>query len=204
MKVDTPFQPGYAFLISVVLHALLVGAFGTLRHWPAFKKEIAMPKGDRVEVYLGSATLQRARVASKAPLSARKGDVLRKSSPAIHEQKEVQSPGASTKADFGQSDGEEASAEARYVAEFRAWIDQRKKYPRVARELGQQGRVIILLRVLKSGAIVDSQIEEASPFDRLNQAALELVAESGVFRPLPGTISKESLSLRVPIEYRVD
>jgi protein TonB len=56
------------------------------------------------------------------------------------------------------------------------------KYPRVAVRLGQEGTVLVKMRVAVDGTVAEAWVSESSGYERLDQAALDAVAD-WLFRP---------------------
>jgi TonB family protein len=88
-----------------------------------------------------------------------------------------------------------------YLGELRELIDSRKVYPLQARRLGQTGIVEITFTLTADGHIMNARISQASPYQRLNEAALATVNEIRHFRPIPREIGEESMTVKVPMRY---
>lgn len=82
-------------------------------------------------------------------------------------------------------------------------IDQHKVYPREALAREEEGKVIVGLTLERSGQVVASQVEEPSPFSRLNEAALQTIKMVGQFPPVPSTIATP-LHLHVPLVFKIE
>lgn len=95
------------------------------------------------------------------------------------------------------------SGSLRYQDELFLLFESRKSYPQAARRLNQQGKVLISLRVWANGTIDGEKVVEASPYPRLNQAALGLVQQVGKFKPLPEGSGPYATFL-LPIEYSIN
>ncbi len=101
----------------------------------------------------------------------------------------------------GEKNGLEASVKERYLYELRTLIEGRKIYPRFARSLRETGRVMVRFQVLRDGQIEGIELASGSSFQRLNQAAIELIKGIGKYRPIPGELVADKLTLELPIEY---
>lgn len=88
-----------------------------------------------------------------------------------------------------------------YLSALRARIEQRKQYPMQAKRLGQSGVVEVSFTVTQRGHIIRPRVTRASPFQRLNDSALEVVANLGTFDPLPAEFGQEELEVTLPIRY---
>ena len=105
---------------------------------------------------------------------------------------------------LGVANGRDADALERYLYELRVLIEGRKTYPFASRQMREAGRVTLRFEILKDGTIRGVQVAEGSPYARLNEAARQLVASLGSFRPLPAGHAEESLPVDLPILYRLD
>jgi periplasmic protein TonB len=105
---------------------------------------------------------------------------------------EVSIPG-----DFSIPGGEVAA----YVGEVARAIDRRKRYPRESRLRGEEGKVVLSLRIKPSGIIEESHVEISSEFNALNLAALETVRGIEQLPPIPK--GHAFLRIEVPIIFRI-
>jgi len=103
-----------------------------------------------------------------------------------------------------------AAADATAAPELSAYIEavlkmihRRKIYPPEAIDRGEEGRVLIGVSVARSGEVLETRIEEPSPFSRLNQAALQTVSGVKAFPPLPSGLA-EPFHMHIPLVYRVE
>ncbi|UOF01291.1 energy transducer TonB [Bdellovibrio reynosensis] len=101
----------------------------------------------------------------------------------------------------GVADGAEVSPEDRYLYELKKLLERRKRYPMMAKRMGQSGKVTMRFTLNADGSLSASEIIEKSPFDTLNQAAVELVKGIDGMKPFPKEIQRGSWSITVPIEY---
>lgn len=102
---------------------------------------------------------------------------------------------------LGVANGKATSEKERYVYELRMLLEGRKTYPRLARQMREEGKVLLHVEILSNGEIRTVQIKEPSSYKRLNEAAVHLVSEIRQYRPIPKTISEASLRIEIPIEY---
>ncbi|HMN68329.1 MAG TPA: energy transducer TonB [Bdellovibrionales bacterium] len=89
-----------------------------------------------------------------------------------------------------------------YASLVSALIEKNKIYPRAALEREEEGRVLIAVTIARDGSVIAAEIEEASPFSSLNEAALSSVRGIGRFPPLPERVS-DPVHLHVPLSYRI-
>jgi protein TonB len=88
-----------------------------------------------------------------------------------------------------------------YAAGLRAAIDALKDYPALSRARHETGRVKVAFTVQKDGLITNVRVNEASSFNRLNEAALSSVRSLGKFRPVPDSVSIGKWDAIVPLDY---
>jgi TonB family protein len=107
----------------------------------------------------------------------------------------------------GGEGGNDASVRAvisRYEQLLSGWIDRHKIYPADALRQGLQGRVVVRLRVTRTGSVVMKSIERSSGHRALDQAVLETVTRSA---PMPAVPSEypggEQLEFLIPISFTV-
>ena len=77
------------------------------------------------------------------------------------------------------------------------------KYPPLSRRLGEEGKVLLKVRVLADGNPASVDLEKSSSFDRLDEAAKQAVAR---WRFIPAKRGDEAIeaSVIVPIVFRLD
>lgn len=133
-------------------------------------------------------------------LTAEKKMTLKETEITTQEQKK--SNIISTSINSGDSHGTAStSALSVYLYELRQLIQQKKIYPSLSRKMGETGKVIVTLELLKDGTIRDVKIKDTSPFSRLNQAALATVTQVAKYKPIPDAIDEQQLSVEIPIQF---
>lgn len=90
-----------------------------------------------------------------------------------------------------------------FIATVTALIAQHKIYPSEAIAREEEGRVILGLTVERDGLISSVQIEQPSPFELLNEAAIRSIHKIQRFPPVPDLISVP-LHLHVPLVFRLE
>lgn len=103
-------------------------------------------------------------------------------------------PGAIAVADKGTFDN--------YVGQVMLLMDKFKLYPPESLEREEEGRVVIGLTIHEDGSISGTTLEEKSPFDLLNAAALKTIERIGKFPPLDPGIAAP-LHLHVPLVFKI-
>jgi TonB family protein len=90
-----------------------------------------------------------------------------------------------------------------YIISVARLINDKKIYPKEAVDREQEGRVVVGLTLSASGEKIQASIEEASPFQLLNDAALKTVAAVGKFPPVPLGVGVP-LHLHIPLVFKVE
>jgi periplasmic protein TonB len=85
-----------------------------------------------------------------------------------------------------------------------AIIDAHKKYPIIARKLGQTGTVVVTFTILHDGTILHVKIKESSGFSALDGAAQNILRLLGHFKPIPKSLGENTLQVTIPIAYALD
>jgi TonB family protein len=84
-----------------------------------------------------------------------------------------------------------------------ALINQHKAFPPSAIDREEEGQVLIAVTIAKDGHILESKIESPSPFESLNQAALDAILAVGKFPELPDP-TPEPIHLHVPLIFKIE
>lgn len=104
----------------------------------------------------------------------------------------------------GVANGSEVSPEERYLYELKKLLEHRKRYPPMAKKMGQTGRVTLKFTLNADGSLQESEIVEKAPYESLNKAAHDLVKSISGLKPFPDEIQKTSWVITVPIEYSLN
>lgn len=201
----------HALLVSVAAHALfLVVALrqaGGSSDLPSGVRRLGDPT--ILEIGLDPQTKKsKTRVhQSQVATAASSSDVVIKK----HEEVGSEAPGrfglrdgTATEGRMGVRNGTAASEKERYLYELRVLLEGRKVYPRISRSMRETGKVLVRFTIRQDGRIEAVQIVKASAYDRLNQAASELVSGLQKYKPFPEGVEAASLSIEVPLEYRLN
>ncbi|MBD3790889.1 MAG: energy transducer TonB [Campylobacterales bacterium] len=73
----------------------------------------------------------------------------------------------------------------------------------MAKQLHQEGVVHLSFTIGKDGQIRNIGLAKKSPYQRLNNAALRILREIGSFPPIPKALKRDSLSIIVPLRYKI-
>jgi protein TonB len=90
-----------------------------------------------------------------------------------------------------------------YLSKLRTTIENKKIYPKRAKRLKQQGKVVISFEITKNGHIKKVALKNACPYKRLNSAAIKLLVQIAKFEPIPKELEKDTWAIEVPINYSI-
>jgi protein TonB len=83
---------------------------------------------------------------------------------------------------------------ARLTARFR-------RYPAIAFDNKQQGRVVTRVTISRDGRLIDVRIDKSSGWPAIDAAELETIRKSAPFPPVPNDMPGDPLVLILPIHY---
>ncbi len=83
-------------------------------------------------------------------------------------------------------------------------IAKAKYYPNIARKRGWEGEPVIEFRVGKNGNLLGYSIAVASPYEILNQAALDAVKIASPFPKIPESLQLKSIKFKLPISFALN
>ncbi len=89
-----------------------------------------------------------------------------------------------------------------YIRSVRARINRHKSYPPKAAKDGIEGTVTVSFLLDRRGALLAKEIVAGSGHPVLDEAALAAIRDSSPFPPFPEGLSRETLLLKLPINYR--
>ena len=81
-------------------------------------------------------------------------------------------------------------------------LDSNKKYPLLSLQRRQEGTPVVEFTILKSGEVIDL-IVNSSGYRLLDREAQKIVLKSAPFPPIPDSIGKQRINLRVPINFNL-
>jgi TonB family protein len=186
---------------SVIVHGLLFSSF--LFDWNFREKasyvnnEVLLvgPKtGDKINPQPKEVVKQKA--PKNAPVVENDPDALKtfdKNAPDLNAQ-----PSEGT---FGQG----GTKPLDYYTELSAWIKVNRKYPKLARRLGQECEAITLeFTIYPDGRLDNITIKEKCQYDTLNQAAEEMIRASSPFKPFPANFPKTPQKQVFEVAYKLE
>lgn len=89
------------------------------------------------------------------------------------------------------------------ITDLRMMLERLKFYPEIARLNKWEGKVVVHMKVLEGGHLIDMEIQESSGFEVLDQTALTIVRQASPLdlgHPLPSN----QVSLSVPLTFQLD
>lgn len=95
------------------------------------------------------------------------------------------------------------NAEQIYTAELKKFIESKKKYPTIAKKMGQSGRVIIQFELNSDGRVISKKLVTMSDYQTLNDSTLHLIDSMGQFKKFPDQIKKTSWQFVLPVDYKL-
>ena len=87
-----------------------------------------------------------------------------------------------------------------YYGVVRSMLDSNKKYPLLSLQRRQEGTPIIEFTILQNGDVINIDIT-SSGFRLLDREAQKIVLKSAPFPPIPKSLGKNRIDLRVPINF---
>ena len=87
-----------------------------------------------------------------------------------------------------------------YYGVVRSMLDSNKKYPLLSLQRRQGGTPIVEFTILQNGDVVNLEIT-SSGFRLLDREAQKIVLKSAPFPPIPKSLGKDQIDLRVPINF---
>lgn len=90
-----------------------------------------------------------------------------------------------------------------YLREVRRLLERQKQYPKMAQRLNMEGVAVLRFTIAADGGIRSTGLARSSGHDVLDAAAQETVKKVGRFPPLPPSLGKQSLSIQIPLTFRL-
>ncbi len=196
---------GAALLASAALHALLLAA-----PWSA-----GGSKGlqERYEVRFESGGSAPSRQQPAEPRTKQRPDEAGETAPAHREplpQEQERGTDAATADRTEQKQSEESRTSGRgeassldeYLARVKASVEYNKFYPLFARQLRQEGTVVVRAAIGPDGTISTLQVVSSSGHQGLDRAAEKAVRSSAPFDP-PGRFGLSGITVDIPVLYKL-
>lgn len=87
-----------------------------------------------------------------------------------------------------------------YLAALRQAIEERKIYPRNARQLGQTGTVEVTFTILADGTVIGAVVAQSAGYGLLDAAAVQILTGMKV-GPIPRELDKQRWEITLPVAY---
>tara|TARA_Y100001935_G_scaffold28152_1_gene21680 strand:+ start:334 stop:894 length:561 start_codon:yes stop_codon:yes gene_type:complete len=87
-----------------------------------------------------------------------------------------------------------------YYGVVRSILDSNKKYPLLSLQRRQEGTPIVEFTILQNGDVTNIDIT-SSGYRLLDREAQKIVLKSAPFPPIPKSLGKNKIDLRVPINF---
>ncbi len=82
-------------------------------------------------------------------------------------------------------------------------IAKHKSYPKIAQMRGQQGDVLLDLKLDGNGNVLSANIKQGSGFDSLDKQALEMVRKASPFPAPPEALRNRNFNITVPVSFKL-
>jgi TonB family protein len=89
-----------------------------------------------------------------------------------------------------------------YYGVIRNILDSNKKYPLLSLQRRQEGTPVVEFTILKNGTITNLTVS-SSGFRLLDREAQKIVLKSSPLPPIPDSLGKSSIDLRIPINFNL-
>jgi protein TonB len=89
-----------------------------------------------------------------------------------------------------------------YYGIIRNILDSNKKYPLLSLQRRQEGMPVVEFTILKNGMVINLTVT-SSGFRLLDREAQKIVLKSSPFPPIPDSIGKNTIDLRIPINFNL-
>lgn len=88
-----------------------------------------------------------------------------------------------------------------YFTHIKRKIELVWEYPRIAAELGQEGRLTLMFTILKNGRLAGVKLVHTSGYHLLDEEAIRAVKEAAPFHPIPDRLQKDHLNILANFTY---
>ncbi|MCA9670540.1 MAG: energy transducer TonB [Myxococcales bacterium] len=91
-----------------------------------------------------------------------------------------------------------------YLTSIYRRVVRYKHYPPAARRLRLQGRVLVRMRIDRSGKLLAAEVKRSSGHAVLDRAALGIVRNAAPYAGMPTAYGKPSVKIVVPVDFRLE
>lgn len=89
-----------------------------------------------------------------------------------------------------------------YLSRVARQIERFREYPAIARQNGQQGRVVMRVTITRDGRLLDASVDRSSGWPVIDSAELATIRRSGKFPEVPGSMPGDPIVLILPVTYK--
>ena len=89
-----------------------------------------------------------------------------------------------------------------YYGVIRNILDSNKKYPLLSLQRRQEGTPVVEFTILQNGTVTNLVVS-SSGYRLIDREAQKIVLKSSPFPPIPDSIGKKSIDLRIPINFNL-
>jgi len=101
------------------------------------------------------------------------------------------------------SQADKDNAKSAYRSQLGRAFDKYKSYPRVAQRRGQQGTVIVTIKIDSNGNVVSAVVSKSSGYSSLDKDALKAVKKASPLPRPPSALNGVSFTITVPRVYKL-
>lgn len=95
------------------------------------------------------------------------------------------------------------AAKGKYKRMLLAAMNKHKKYPRIAKNRGWQGKVIIQFNLDRNGNILSKKVIQTSGHNALDKAAIKMAEKAAPFPRPPSVLQGDSFNIKVPVPFKL-
>ena len=96
------------------------------------------------------------------------------------------------------------AAESSYNSKVLARLRAAKKYPAAARGEGIEGTAILSFTISSSGTLTSARVVRGAGHASLDNAVIAMARNAAPFPAFPQTISKNKMTFRVPVQFKIN
>jgi len=115
----------------------------------------------------------------------------------------VPAKGARTGSVNFQGEGKGRGDLGSYLGKTRMRIEKAKRYPREARRMGWEGKVVVSFQINRKGEVGGIRLIQSSGYEELDREALATLRRASPFSP-PPLNEEERLELEIPLVFKLE
>jgi TonB family protein len=187
------FKSIFAFILSA--HLLLM--------WMSFEQDDARSNFvKKAQGTISGLSLNIQKVAQREVLKNKIAKVIQKPSPVMNQNlKTTQDSSYEALSTVTVDQNMVNDQKTHFKQQLRAEIEKHKSYPVISRRLGQTGIVEVAFTLLEDGHIINVRLSRPSPFERLNESAINAVKKVHKFFPIPREWGENKMDILVSLKF---